>query len=161
MLMVQTANLGLLISGYLLNAFGALDLADVSIQSDEEKRFVRAAYNSLAILYIFSMTFIKLSILFLFRRTFTMFYAWFRWAWWILLSIILSWTTTCIILVALQGAGKMPKSGFSRLGISTTGVINALSDILLLVPPAVMISRMKLQRKQKVALISIFGIGGM
>lgn len=152
--------MGLLISGMILTGFGALDLAKVSIEDEQQKHFVSATYSSLAILYISAITFIKLSILFLYRRTFTMFETWFRCAWWILLNLILLWTSTCIILLALQGAGKMPKSGFSRLGISTTGIINAFTDLLLLVLPSIMITKLKLQKKQKIALILIFGIGG-
>lgn len=148
-------------SGLLLTSFGTLNLGDVSIQSEKERRFVKSAYDSLAITYIFAITSVKLSILFFYRRIFTMFEKWFRWCWWLLLSLILIWTAACIVLFALQVAGNLPKIGFSRLGISTTGIINALSDILLLVLPAVMISRMKLQTKQRIALISIFSIGGM
>lgn len=107
------------------------------------------------------MASIKLSILFLYRRTFTMLETWFRWCWWILVNLVMLWTATCIILLALQAVGKMPENSFARLGISTTGIINAFSDILVLMLPVVMISRMKLQKKQKIALISIFGIGGM
>ncbi|KAF2795453.1 hypothetical protein K505DRAFT_239809 [Melanomma pulvis-pyrius CBS 109.77] len=86
---------------------------------------------------------------------------WFRYAWYFTFTLILLWTATCIILLALQASGNLPKSGFSRLGISITGVVNAFTDILILGLPAVMISRMKLARKQKVALISIFLIGGV
>ncbi|KAF1848261.1 uncharacterized protein K460DRAFT_414844 [Cucurbitaria berberidis CBS 394.84] len=156
-----SANLGLLVSGLLLIALGSVNLDDVLVQSDEKRHFMRAAYSSLAILYVCTITFIKLSILFLYRRTFTMFEAWFRWAWWSLMHLIILWTATCVILLALHGVGQMPKTGFSRLGVSITGIVNAFSDILLLLIPTVKIYRMKLQRKQKNALISIFGIGGI
>ncbi|KAF2028742.1 hypothetical protein EK21DRAFT_113597 [Setomelanomma holmii] len=159
--LAYTSNLGLLVSGLLLTAFGTLDLTDVSVQSDSERRFVKSAYDSLAIMYILAVTFVKLSILLFYRRTFTMFEQWFRWCWWLLLGLILLWTAACIVLFALQVAGNLPKIGFSRLGISTTGVINALSDVLLIVLPAVMVSRLRMQKKQKIALISIFGIGGI
>lgn len=159
--MEQTANLGLLASGLLLTAFGALDLSHLATQAEKERHIIKAAYGSLAVLYVAAITFIKLSILFLYRRTFTMFEAWFRWAWWILLHLVLLWTITCVILLALEGVGGMPSNGFSRLGISITGIVNAFSDILLMLMPAIMISRMKLQKKQKIALISIFAIGGV
>lgn len=155
------ANLGLLISGLLLTASGALDLDEVSRQTDQEKRFTRSAYNSLAVLYVFSITFIKLSILFMYRRIFTMLTRWFRYSWWAILTLTILWTITCVVLLALQASGKLPKSGFSRLGISITGVVNAFTDILLLGLPAAMISRMRLAARLKVALISIFLIGGI
>lgn len=148
-------------SGLLLTSFGALDLDNVAIQNDEKRHLVRVAYSALAVLYVVTITFIKLSILFFYRRTFTMHETWFRCSWWCLLHLVVLWTATCIILLALEGIGKMPSTGFSRLGISITGIVNALSDILLLIPPAIMITRLKLQKKQKIALISIFGIGGM
>ncbi|KAH7363746.1 hypothetical protein BKA66DRAFT_573437 [Pyrenochaeta sp. MPI-SDFR-AT-0127] len=156
-----SSNLGLLLSGLLLTASGALNLDEISAQNEDKRHFSRAAYSSLAIIYVATITFIKLSILFLYRRTFTMFETWFRWAWWTILQLVILWTVTGIILLALQGVGQMPMTSFSRLGISITGFINAFSDILLLLMPAIMISRMTLQRKQKIALISIFGIGGV
>ncbi|KAF2108667.1 hypothetical protein BDV96DRAFT_652606 [Lophiotrema nucula] len=156
-----SANLGLLVSGILLTASGALNLDDVSHGTEDEKHFVRSAYNSLAVLYVFSITFIKCSILFFFRRTFTMLISWFRYAWWSIFTLVLLWTATCIILLALQGADKLPKGGFSRLGISITGIVNAVTDFFILGLPIFMISRMKLQRKQKLALISIFMLGGI
>ncbi|CAO2654451.1 Nn.00g111840.m01.CDS01 [Neocucurbitaria sp. VM-36] len=156
-----SANVGLLVSGLLLTAFGSVDLDDVSTHSEEKHHFVRAAYISLAVLYVLAITFIKLSILFLYRRTFTMFETWFRWAWWSLMHLVILWTATCVVLLAIQGVGQMPMTRFSRLGVSITGFVNAFSDIWLLMMPAIMISRMKLQKKQKIALVSIFGIGGV
>jgi hypothetical protein len=71
------------------------------------------------------------------------------------------WTGTCVILLALQETGTVPHDGFGRLGISTTGIINGFSDLLLVILPAARISSMKMKKKQKIALISIFGIGGL
>jgi hypothetical protein len=71
------------------------------------------------------------------------------------------WTAACITLLALQETGRMPRHGFMRLGISTTGIVNGFSDMLLMILPAVMVYRLKLQKKQKIALISIFGLGGV
>lgn len=90
-----------------------------------------------------------------------MFTTWFRYAWWASFVLTLLWTVTCIILLILQGTDKLPKGGFSRLGISITGVVNAFTDCLILGLPAFMISRLKLQMRQKIAIISIFLIGGM
>jgi cytochrome bd-type quinol oxidase subunit 2 len=155
------ANLGLLASGFLLTASGALNLERVSQQNEQEKHFTRSASTSLAVLYVFSITFIKLSIIFMYKRTFTMLKTWFRYAWYFTFTLILLWTATCITLLGLQASGKLPKSGFFRLAMSITGVVNGFTDVLILGLPAVMVSRMKLARKQKVALISIFLIGGM
>jgi hypothetical protein len=86
---------------------------------------------------------------------------WFRYAWFITLTLTFLWTITCVLLLALQAADKLPKNGFSRLGISVTGIINAFTDFLILGLPAFMISKMRLQRKQKIAVISIFLVGGV
>lgn len=112
-------------------------------------------------LYVCSITFIKLSILFFYRRTFTLLERWFQLAWWATLVLVMLWAITCIVLIALQDTGALPKTSFSRLGISTTGLVNGLSDIILMILPAIMISRMHLHRKQKTAIIGIFMIGGM
>ncbi|KAF2012234.1 hypothetical protein BU24DRAFT_272779 [Aaosphaeria arxii CBS 175.79] len=159
--LAYAANIGLLISGFLLTASGALDLEDISVQSQSEKDFTMPVYDALALLYVFSITFIKASILFLYRRTFTMLTAWFRWAWWAIFALVLMWTSTCIILLALQRTNRLPKGGFSRLGISVTAIVNAFTDFLVLGLPAVRITKMSLRRRQKIALISIFMIGGI
>ncbi|KAF2478139.1 uncharacterized protein BDR25DRAFT_299836 [Lindgomyces ingoldianus] len=156
-----SANLGLLVSGLLLTAHGALSLSSVTTQTEDEKHFVRSVYDGLAVLYVFSITFIKSSILFLYRRTFTMLTTWFRYAWWSTFILTLLWTATCIILLALQGVDKLPKGGFSRLGISITGIVNAFTDFLILGLPILMVTRMKLRKNQKIALISIFLVGGI
>jgi hypothetical protein len=77
------------------------------------------------------------------------------------MSIVVLWTGTCIVLLGLQETGSVPRDEFGRLVISTTGIINAFSDSLLVVLPAVRISSMKIQKKQKIAVISIFGIGSL
>jgi hypothetical protein len=115
----------------------------------------------LAALYIFDITLIKCSILFMYRRTFTMITAWFRNAWWGILTLTLLWTITCIVLLALQGTNNLPKHGFSRLGISITGLVNALTDWLILGLPLYVVFQMKLQKKQRLALVSIFMVGSM
>jgi hypothetical protein len=153
--------MGLLISGLLLTAFGAFDLDDISAEGQGGKHFVYTTTLSVAVMYILAITFIKLSILFFYRRTFAMRETWFRWCWGMLLILVMLWTLACMILLGLQETGKMPRNGFMRLGISTTGMVNGLSDMLLMILPAVMVSRLKLQKKQKIALISIFGLGGM
>jgi hypothetical protein len=86
---------------------------------------------------------------------------WLRNTWWAVLTLTLLWTTACILLLALQGTNNLPKLGFSRLGISITGLFNALTDWLILALPLYVVTQMKLQRKQKIALVSIFMVGSM
>jgi hypothetical protein len=105
------------------------------------------------------MTSIKLSILFLYRRTFTRRETWFLWCWWILLALVLLWTATCTIMLAVWMAGKISNHEFPRLAISTVAMINTVSDILYLILLGLMIARMKLQKNQKLALVTVFGVG--
>jgi len=86
---------------------------------------------------------------------------WFRIAWWGILTLTLLWTIACITLLALQGTGSLPKNGFSRLGISITGLVNAITDWLILGLPLYVVAQMKLQTKQRLALVSIFMVGSM
>jgi cytochrome bd-type quinol oxidase subunit 2 len=144
-----------------LTAFGAFDLDRVQAEDQGGRHFVYTTTLAIAILYILAITFIKLSILSFYRRTFTIRETWFRWCWALLLVLVMLWTLACILLLALQETGNMPHNGFMRLGISTTGLVNGFSDIFLMILPAVMVSRLKLQKRQKIAMISIFGIAGM
>jgi hypothetical protein len=97
----------------------------------------------------------------MYRRTFTMLTKWFSRAWWFLLTLTLLWATACITLLALEGTDSLPKHGFSRLGISITGLLNAFTDWLILGLPLYVVAQMKLQKKQRLALISIFMVGSM
>ena len=144
-----------------MTVFGALKLETLSKWTIAEKHTATDAFCALAVLYVLSVTFIKLSILFFYRRTFTMFETWFRWSWWATLNLIFFWAATCITLIAMQNTGTLPRAGFSRLGISITGIVNGFSDIILMVLPAVMFSKMRIPQKQKVAIMGIFMIGGM
>ncbi|KAF2195522.1 hypothetical protein K469DRAFT_681829 [Zopfia rhizophila CBS 207.26] len=156
-----SANLGLLVAGLILVSHGAVSIPALSKMSLSEMRFNRSTLNGLAVLYVLSISFIKTSILFLYRRTFTMLTTWFRIAWWFTMTLVMLWTITCFILLGLQATGTLPKGGFSRLGISITGAFNAISDLMILGLPVVMIGRMKLPRKQKIGLIGIFLVGGI
>ncbi|KAJ4991580.1 integral membrane protein [Stagonosporopsis vannaccii] len=155
------ANLGLFLSGLLLTAFGALDLQDVSQQSTKEQKFVINTTLSFAVLYIIAITLVKLSILFLYHRTFTLRQKWFRYCWWMLMTLTILWTLAGLILLVLQEIGTFPRYDFGRIAVPTTGIFNALSDILLMLLPVVMVSRLKMRRKQKIALVSIFCISGV
>jgi hypothetical protein len=144
-----------------LTTTGSFDFEVFTYQTEASwSRFV-TEYNSLASLYILTMTSIKLSILFLYRRTFTLHDAWFRWCWWTLLTLVILWTVTCSLLLALVVAGKTQAYEFPRLAIAATGVINTFLDVLFLILLGLMIARMKLQKNQKVALVIIFGMGGL
>lgn len=78
-----------------------------------------------------------------------------------MISFTILWTLACLILLALQETGQLPKYDFGRIAVPTTGIINALSDMLLMLLPVVMVSRLKMRRNQKIALVSIFCISGM
>jgi hypothetical protein len=144
-----------------LTTSGALKLEDISRWTVSDRRISGDVFCALAVLYVLSVTSIKLSILFFYRRTFTMHEMWFKLAWWATMNLIVLWAVTCITLIALQNTGTLPKAGFARIGISATGIVNGFSDIILMVLPAVMISNMRLPKKQKIAIMGIFMIGGV
>ena len=129
--------------------------------NDLDHKYRLISLNALAALYVVTLTLVKLSILFLYKRLFSILEVWFRKTWWIMFFLTLMWAIACFVLIALQGVKNMSKLGFSRLGIGITGLANAFSDLLLLLMPIVMIFKMKFQLKQKIAMMSVFGIGVM
>jgi cytochrome bd-type quinol oxidase subunit 2 len=143
-----------------LTAFGAFDFEQIQAESQGEGHLVYAITLAVAVLYILAITFIKLSILSYYRRTFTVREPWFRWCWALLLFLVMLWTLACVLLLALYETGNMPHS-FVRLGMSITCMVSGFTSIFLMILPAVMMSRLKLEKKQKIALLSIFGIAGM
>jgi len=49
-------------------------------------------------LYVLAFVFVNLSILFFYRRTFTMYEEWFGLCWWLLLITIVLWGLICVLL---------------------------------------------------------------
>lgn len=77
------------------------------------------------------------------------------------MTLTILWTLAGLILLVLQEVGTFPRYDFGRIAVPTTGIFNAFSDMLLMLLPVFMVSRLKMRRTQKIALVSIFCISGV
>jgi len=116
--------------------------------------------------YVFALTFVKISILFLYLRAFTypsvlvvskvllgvviIAYLW----------IIISVSTTCIPLDALWNFAKRPTAYCYRFSVwwSYAG-INITTDFLIFALPLTVLRKMRVPQRQKTALHFVFGLG--
>ncbi|KAF2012096.1 hypothetical protein BU24DRAFT_495173 [Aaosphaeria arxii CBS 175.79] len=75
------ANLGLLITLLLVADVGGVSLTRMAKMSKEDQRYLKDSVTALAFLYTFAIILVKLSVLFMYRRIFTMNEKWFRIDW--------------------------------------------------------------------------------
>lgn len=125
--------------------------------------FMTKTFIGIGVVYILTILFSKLSVLFLFRRIFTMFNTKFRVAWWInLLFLVPCWSVTSFTLLGITVVRKdLRNSDISSIGTPTIAVFNALSDIMVLLLPIWSVLKLRLPKKQKIALCGVFGVGMM
>ena len=125
--------------------------------------FMTKDFIAIGVFYILTILFSKLSVLFLFRRIFTMFNSNFRIAWWInLLFLFPCWTVPCFTLLGITVARKdLRNSDISSIGTPTIACFNALSDLMVLLLPLWSVSKLRLPRQQKIALCGVFAVGMM
>jgi hypothetical protein len=118
---------------------------------------------ALGMFYIFSILTIKLSVLFLYRRIFTMNSRWFRIGWWMnFLFLFPGWTVVVFTLTGLQltpTSGPLNTAGLSKIGSPIGRSLNALSDLMVLCLPVGMMLGLQLPKREKYAVIALFGIG--
>jgi hypothetical protein len=113
-------------------------------------------------MYTFSIIIIKLSVLFMYRRIFTLNEKWFRLAWWANFILIFPcYTVSSITLTAYQvaNAQKFGANNISKYASYALGSVNAISDVLVLVLPVAMVVRLVLRPREKAAIIGIFMLG--
>lgn len=132
------------------------------------EHLVKFTQTGLAInfLYVFALTLIKISILFLYLRAFT--YPFVITASKVLLGIviithlwiIISVATTCIPLDALWIVAKRPTAYCHPFSVwwSHAG-INITTDILIFALPLTVLRKLRVPRRQKTALYFVFGLG--
>ena len=116
--------------------------------------------------YVFALTFVKISILFLYLRAFT--YPFVLVASKVLLGIviithlwiIISVATTCIPLDALWNLAKRSTAYCHPFSVwwSHTG-INITTDLLIFALPLTVLRKMRVPKRQKTALHFVFGLG--
>ncbi|KAI1332882.1 hypothetical protein F5Y16DRAFT_129163 [Xylariaceae sp. FL0255] len=120
---------------------------------------------------------INLSLIFLYRRVFTLNARWFRYAWWALLFYSVSHDVAGLLGGALQ---CMPASYFwerfnmalqppakGHCGVDTYALLVAsasltiVSEVALFILPLLMLSGLQLKRPQKIGLMAVFGSGAL
>ncbi|KAI0395519.1 hypothetical protein F5Y17DRAFT_456917 [Xylariaceae sp. FL0594] len=121
---------------------------------------------------------IKLPLLFLYRRVFTMNVKWFRYSWWILLSFIIGQSTagffgaafqwyhaSLVLWRRLDKSLNPPARGFC--GVNTAALVVSVSaltivvEVALFIVPILMLSQLQLKRSQKIGLMVVFGSGAL
>ena len=110
---------------------------------------------------------VKISLLMLYRRIFSLRAKWFQIAWWtnvglvgVLFIVFIALTCTqCKDLSTIwdSSGSCIP----DQTMIATSGFINAVIDSAILVLPLRMVWLLQMDRKQKVAICGVFGLGLM
>lgn len=115
-------------------------------------------------LYTFAIIFVKVSVLLLYRRIFTLQEKWFQICWWAnLIVLVPCYITTALTLTGLQlsmsNSNKWGKNNLSRYGSLVLGIVNAVSDIAVLMLPVAMVWRLIMSKRERVAIVGIFALG--
>ncbi|KAL8933957.1 MAG: hypothetical protein Q9216_006136 [Gyalolechia sp. 2 TL-2023] len=124
--------------------------------------------------YTFLITAVRISILLMYRRIFSLKNGWFKIAWWTSMFVVLAY---CTALLAVSLAQCSPYSVDNlwldpmkcRQGPRDTeagakapaigGFVNALIDICVFLLPVRMVFGLKLTRKRKILVCALFGLG--
>ncbi|KAF2787552.1 hypothetical protein K505DRAFT_421699 [Melanomma pulvis-pyrius CBS 109.77] len=153
-------NLANLISGILLIPKHAVSLPGLMLGNPDDLDYITNSFIAIGIFYILTILLSKLSVLFLFRRIFTMHITTFRIAWWAnLLFLVPCWTAPVFTLMGLSIARKdLRQSDISKIGTPVVAALNAFSDIMMLLLPVWSISKLRLPKQQKIALVGVFAV---
>ncbi|KAF2026972.1 hypothetical protein EK21DRAFT_91974 [Setomelanomma holmii] len=117
---------------------------------------------ALGVLYTLAIITVKISVLFLYRRIFTVNIRWFQIGWWANFVLLMPcYTVFTFTLLGLQverglAFGKNP---LSKYGSLISGSLNAFSDLSVLILPIGMVSTLLLPRREKAAILGIFSLG--
>lgn len=115
-------------------------------------------------LYTFAIILVKVSVLLLYRRIFTLQEKWFQIAWWANLIVLVpcyfvtALTLTCL-QVTMDDSKKWGPNNLSRYGSLVLGSVNAASDIAVLVLPVTMVYRLMMPSRERLAIVGIFTLG--
>jgi|TARA_R110002003_G_scaffold40_10_gene2716 hypothetical protein len=118
----------------------------------------------LGVLYTLAIIAVKISVLFLYRRIFTVNVRWFQIGWWANFILLMPcYTVFTFTLLGLQVTNNLQfgKNNLSRYGSQVSGSINAFSDLSVLILPVGMVSTLLLPRREKAAILGIFSLGLM
>ncbi|CAI7652756.1 unnamed protein product [Penicillium glandicola] len=121
----------------------------------------------LQFLWVLSLSCTKISILFLYLRIFPV--TWVVRVSWATMGVIIAWTIGTILVgclicrpFAYNWDQTIPggSCGDQVTSFTVTGVINLLTDIVVLVTPMPLLYKLQMARYKKVTFIAIFGLGG-
>ena len=124
-----------------------------------------------------TFTFIKLSLLFLYRRLFLVHQKWLRIAWWVNLIYVLLWGLGATVFYLFQcwpvgwywlrfykqhdptypGDGQCNSTSVQHVALPL--IFGLISDVALLFLPLTAISKLHVSRQKKIGLAGIFGVG--
>ncbi|KAL2856462.1 hypothetical protein BJY01DRAFT_263514 [Aspergillus pseudoustus] len=120
----------------------------------------------LQFLWVLSLSCTKISILFLYLRIFPV--RWLVVSSWITMSVIVAWAIATILAGCLicrpfamnwDPTIRGGKCGDQVASFTATGVINLLTDVVVLVLPMPSLYRLQMATYKKVTLIAVFGLG--
>ncbi|KAF2115521.1 hypothetical protein BDV96DRAFT_575627 [Lophiotrema nucula] len=155
------SNAASLINQNTMASTGAFDLARLITFSPEDTESFQHRNLASAVLYLVTITCAKLSVLFLYRRIFYVYQGWFRAFWWFnLLVIFPCWAgaTLGILIYAQVDTFAFAKPA-NAYGTSVCALVNALSDMMVLILPISGVVKLQLGRAQKVGIIGLFSLG--
>lgn len=115
------------------------------------------------------MTTARLSLLFLYRRIFNLRLFWFRLAWWCCIVIVSLYCITLVVDDVVQckttplhaGTTDLKLCWHRELQAAIMGYLNAAIDLTILVLPIRMVWILQMERRQKMAIGGVFGLGLM
>ncbi|KAF2198553.1 hypothetical protein GQ43DRAFT_443243 [Delitschia confertaspora ATCC 74209] len=156
-------NLGELVTGLLEVSHGATSLPRLAKMNLEEKLYLKNVTIALGILYSLAILSIKISVLFMYRRIFTLNSRTFRIGWWAnLLFLIPCWTVLVFTFLGMQVSPRRTSFGYdklSKVGSPLVGALNALSDLTVLLLPIGIVWKLTLPRREKAAVMGLFSLG--
>ncbi|TGO61970.1 hypothetical protein BCON_0023g00280 [Botryotinia convoluta] len=147
-------NLGQLVTSLLSISHGSCSLPMLEKITDAELLYLTNVQIALGILYSITILAVKVSVLFMYRRIFTMNNKWFRVGWWFnLLFLFPGWTVAAYTLLGIQvSKGSLGDNKLSTIGSPLVGALNSLSDLMVLALPIGMVMQLKLPRQERIAI---------
>ena len=119
--------------------------------------------------YVLVLTAARSSILFLYRRIFTLANTWFRTAWWSNAFFVIGFCVSVLISLPFECAPKPLSTLWNSPKECKTnhqdpiviGFVNAIIDLCILILPIRMVWVLQLAQRKKIAICGIFGLGLM
>jgi len=140
----------------------------IALTANDAAVIGKAAF-ALEFTYCFLVLFVKLSILLLYRRIFTMLNKIFQIGWWILMCGSIAWFLLTLIIAFVQcrplssnwttNPNDACDHPYSLAILS--GILNVINDFFILLLPAPVIWNLQVPAKQRFAVLGIFALGSL